>query len=277
VGRSGGDLDGEDGEVIVHLTDMGDGVPLVLLHAFPVDSRMWDQVRGPLAETARVITPDQRGLGRSPLPDEADAPSMDAVAGDVLALLDELGLERAVLGGCSMGGYVAMAALRKAPHRVSGLLLIDTRPDADDDDRRAGRLTSAERVEREGTAWLADTLLPGLLASGTPDVRPDLAAWLRALIIAQPATGVAWAQRAMAARPDSTGVLRSFSGPALVLVGERDALSPPTQAREMAGLLAAGELVEVPGCGHLSPIEAPDEVTAVIARWLARIEYSPAR
>jgi pimeloyl-ACP methyl ester carboxylesterase len=261
----------------VHLTDMGSGVPLVLLHAFPVDSRMWDQVRDPLAERTRVITPDQRGLGRSPLPDEAGAPSMDAVADDVLALLDQLGLERVVLGGSSMGGYAAMAALRKAPHRVSGLLLIDTRPDADDDDRRAGRLASAERVEREGTAWLADTVLPGLLASGTPDVRPDLVAWLRALIIAQPAAGVSWAQRAMAARPDSTGVLRSFGGPALVLVGERDVLSPPKLAREMARLLPAGELVELRGCGHLSPIEAPGEVAAVIVGWLARIESSQAR
>jgi len=254
----------------MHVVDGGQGTPLVLLHAFPVDSRMWDPVRGVLAEAARVITPDQRGMGRSPLPAGGDEPSMDAVAADLLATLDGLGLERAVLGGCSMGGYAAMAVLRRAPHRVSGLILVDTRPDADDADRRAGRLAMAERVERDGTQWLADTVLPGLLAAGTPEVRPELVAWLRGLITSQPAAGVAWAQRAMAARPDSTDVLQSFDGPALLMVGERDALSPPDLSRRMAALLAVGELVELPGCGHLSPLEAPDEVAATITAWLAR-------
>lgn len=254
----------------MHFTDTGHGTPLVLLHAFPVDSRMWDSARGALSEVARVITPDQRGLGRSPLPAGSGPPSMDTVAGDVLALLDDLGLEQAVLAGCSMGGYAAMAVLRQAPHRVSRLVLIDTRPDVDEGDRAASRLAMAERAEREGTAWLADTVLPGLLAAGTPDLRPELAGWLRAMITTQPPAGVAWAQRAMAARPDATDALRAFDRPALVMVGERDEISPPDLAGRMAGLLPAGELVELPGCGHLSPIEAPGEVAAAIAGWLAR-------
>lgn len=253
----------------MHVVDDGRGMPLVLLHAFPVDSRMWDPVRGLLAESTRVITPDQCGMGRSPLPTGRE-PSMDAVAADVLALLDDLGIERAVFIGCSMGGYAAMAALRAAPHRVSGLVLIDTRPDADDEDRGAGRLAMAERVEHEGTAWLADTVLPGLLAGGSPEVRSELVGWLRVLITSQPAAGAAWAQRAMAARPDSTDVLRAYGGPALVMVGERDVLSPPDLAGRMAALLPAGELVELPGCGHLSPLEAPEEVAATITGWLDR-------
>jgi pimeloyl-ACP methyl ester carboxylesterase len=254
----------------VHVTDTGTGTPLVLLHAFPVDSQMWDPVRDGLSEVARLITPDQRGLGHTPLPPDARPPSMDAVAHDVLGLLDSLRIERAVLGGCSMGGYAAMAMLRRAPHRVSGLLLIDTRPDADDADRRAGRLAMAGRAEREGTAWLADTVLPGLLAAGTPDVRPDLVGRLRSLINSQPAAGVAWAQRAMAARPDSTEILRSFRGPALVVVGERDVICPPELARTMARLLPAGELVELAGSGHLSPLEAPDELVEAVAAWLGQ-------
>jgi pimeloyl-ACP methyl ester carboxylesterase len=253
----------------MHVNDTGadSGPALVLLHAFPVDSRMWDGVRGQLAEHVRVITPDLRGFGRTPLPPDGE-PSMDAIADDVLAMLDELELDRVVLGGCSMGGYAAMAVLRKAPERVDRLLLIDTRPDADDFDKRAGRLASATRAEEEGTAWLADTVLPGLLAAGTPDLRSELVGGLRAMITGQPADGVAWALRAMAARPDSTEVLRSFDRPALVIVGERDVLSPPEVAREMAGLLPAGELVEVPGSGHLTPVEAPDEVAAAIVDWL---------
>jgi len=258
----------------MRVTDTGEGTPLVLLHAFPVDSRMWSQVRGPLSAVARVITPDQRGLGRSPLPPDPDPPGMEAVAGDVIALLDELGLARAVIGGCSMGGYAAMALLGMAPERVSGLLLVDTRPDTDDEERRAGRLAMAERVEREGTGWLADTVLPGLLAAGTPVLRSELIGEVRALVAAQPPAGVAWAQRAMAARPDAIDVLRSFDGPALVLVGERDALSPPALARSMADALPAGRLVELPGCGHLSPMEAPDEVVAAITAWLPDLPAS---
>jgi pimeloyl-ACP methyl ester carboxylesterase len=254
----------------MHFTDTGSGTPLVLLHAFPVDSQMWDPIRPALSEVARVITPDQRGFGHTPLPADPGPPSMATMADDTLELLDELDIERAILGGCSMGGYVAMAALRKAPHRVSGLLLIDTRPDADDDDHRARRLEMAERAEREGTGWLADTVLPGLLAAGVPDLRPQLVASMRAQITAQPAAGVAWAQRAMASRPDSTDVLRSFDGPALVLVGARDALSPPALARSMVELLPSGELVELAGRGHLSPLEAPEEVAAAVREWSAR-------
>jgi pimeloyl-ACP methyl ester carboxylesterase len=214
-----------------------------------------------------VIVPDLRGFGRSPLP-PGDEPSVEALADDVVAMLDELALDRVVLGGCSMGGYVAMAVLRKAAERVERLVLVDTRPDADDFDRRAARLATAARAEQEGIGWLPDTLLPGLLASGTPDRRAELVGTVRAMIIAQPAEGVAWALRAMAQRPDSADVLRDFDRPALVVVGERDALSPPEVSRQLAGLLPDAELVEIPGAGHLTPMEAPDEVADAILSWL---------
>lgn len=252
----------------LHVTETGSGPALVLLHAFPVDSRMWGPLAAQLSDSARVITPDQRGFGRSPLPDGAAEPDLRAVAQDVITLMDERGLARAVLGGCSMGGYVAMALLRAAPHRVAGLLLIDTRPDADDDERRNGRLAMARRAEADGTDWLADTMVPGLLAAGTPDRSPELVATLRTMITEQPPAGVAWAQRAMAARPDSTDVLRAYAGPALVVVGERDALSPPAVAADMARSLPAATLVELAGCGHLTPLEAPSELAAAIADWL---------
>lgn len=254
----------------MHFIEAGTGVPVVLLHAFPLDSRMWDGVRGRLATHARVIVPDQRGFGRSSLP-PGDKASLDILADDVLALLDRLRLDRVVLGGSSMGGYVAMAVLRRAPERVERLVLASTRPDADDFDRRAGRLASAARVEEEGIGWLPDTLLPGLLAAGTPERRSELVELVRAMILAQPAEGVAWALRAMAERPDSHDVLREFDRPALVLVGERDALSPPEVARQLAGLLPAAELVEIPGVGHLAPMEAPGEVAAAIGKWLGPV------
>lgn len=247
---------------------------LVLLHAFPVDSRMWDQVRTALDGVAEVLTPDQRGFGLAALPD--DEPNLDAVADDVLRLLDERGVEQAVIGGCSMGGYVAMAVLRRAPHRVSGLVLVDTRHDADDPDRVATRLAMADRAESTAapdadTAWVADTVLPGLLAAGTPDTSPELAAELRAMITDQSPAAIAWAQRAMAARPDATDALRAHLGPALVIVGERDVICPPELARQLTALLSDGELVVLPDRGHLTPVEAPDEVAAAITTWLASL------
>jgi pimeloyl-ACP methyl ester carboxylesterase len=260
----------------MHFVDTGTGTPLVLLHAYPVDSRMWDPVRGSLPEGVRLITPDQRGMGRSPMPSDDTDPSMDVAADDVLAMMDELGLDRAVIGGVSMGGYTAMALLRRARERVAGLVLMNTRPDADDPDRRQTRLAAAERAEREGVSWLPDTMLPMLLAAGTPTVRPELVGWLRAMILDQSPAGVAWAQRAMAARPDSTDVLRGYTGPALVVAGERDVVSTPELAAQMAELMPAGELVELAGCGHLSPVEAPAELAAAIGQWLARTGLTPA-
>ncbi|OLT43651.1 alpha/beta hydrolase [Saccharomonospora sp. CUA-673] len=256
-------------------------LPLVLLHAYPLDARMWNAVREPLAAHTRLITPDQRGLGRSPLPaPDADpgagpsaapnvdaGPSLDHAARDVVALLDRLELDRVVLGGCSMGGYLTMAVLRAAPERVGGLVLIDTKADADGDDARANRLQAAERAESEGTGWLAEAMLPNLLSEHTHRDQPEVAALVRELVDSQPPAGVAWAQRAMAARPDSFDTLRAASVPALVLVGEQDTLTTPDAARAMAEALPDARLETIPDAGHLTPLEAPDAVVAAITDW----------
>lgn len=242
---------------------------LVLLHAFPVDARMWDHVRGPLSERVRLVTPDQRGLGRSPLPDTDREPTLDDAARDVIAMLDRLELDQVVLGGCSMGGYVAMAALRAAPERVAGLVLIGTKASADTEEARANRLAMADRVEKEGVdAWLSDALLPALVGKTTHDERPGVVKALRKLIESQPASGVAWCQRAMAGRPDSIGTLRAADVPALVVVGEEDSLIPRAEADQMAEALPQVKLVTIPGAGHLSPLEDPAAVSRAILGWL---------
>jgi pimeloyl-ACP methyl ester carboxylesterase len=269
----------------VHYIESGVGTPLVLLHAFPVDARMWNPARVRLEDQMRVVTPDQRGLGESALDGSSarslpalaedrtvEAPSIDVAAADILALLDRLELPRVVLGGCSMGGYVAMAVLRAAPQRVAGLLLVDTKAVADNDEQRANRLNVADRAERDGTdGWLAESTLPNLLGRTTHEQRPEVVAGVRKLIDAQPPDGVAWAQRAMAGRPDSADTLRSYSGPALVLVGEEDTLTPPENARELANALPNGELVTLPGVGHLSPFESPDAFADTVRPWLTRV------
>ncbi|GAA3574487.1 alpha/beta hydrolase [Amycolatopsis ultiminotia] len=240
-------------------------LPLLLLHAFPLDARMWDPVRVPLAERLRVITPDQRGLGRSPLPETGREPSLDDAARDVLALLDKLAIDRVVLGGCSMGGYLAMAVLRQAPDRVGGLILIDTKATADAPEAAQARLDVANRAEADGvTGWLAEQNLPNLLA-GTAS--PDVVERVRGLIDAQPPSGVGWAARAMRNRPDSLEVLRQNDIPALVIVGEQDAITPLDAANVMVGALPDPTLAVIPDAGHLTPLEAPASVAEAILGW----------
>ncbi|MFC0543943.1 alpha/beta fold hydrolase [Kutzneria chonburiensis] len=221
---------------------------LVLLHAFPLDSRMWDGVREPFAKRLRLVTPD---LGDGP-------PSLDDAADAVLA---GLGDEPFVLGGCSMGGYLAMAILRKAPSQVAGLLLVDTKSAADTPEARANRLAVAAQAEAEGvTGWLADAMLPNLVS---PRARPEVLTTLRSLIDSQSGSVVARAQRAMAARPDSTALLASVTMPTLVVRGADDALMPP-DAIQVPG----ARMVELAGCGHLPPVEDPDAFAAVVLNWL---------
>jgi pimeloyl-ACP methyl ester carboxylesterase len=248
--------------------EAGAGRPFVLLHAFPLSATMWLAQREGLADVCRVITPDQRGFGGSPL--GTDPPSLDAAADDVAELLDRLDLDRVVLGGLSMGGYVAMAFLRRHPQRVSALLLADTKASADPDAARANRERIAVAVETdEASTVLVDDVLPSLLGSTTVGSRPMVSGRVRALVEAAPAAAVAWAQRAMAARPDSFETLRGFAGPALVVVGAEDALAPPADAEAMAEALQHGRLVEVPEAGHLTAVETPEAFNAAVAGFLA--------
>ncbi|WP_086839919.1 alpha/beta fold hydrolase [Amycolatopsis kentuckyensis] len=243
-------------------------LPLVLLHAFPLDSRMWNAVREPLASHLRVITPDQRGLGRSPLPETDREPLLEDAARDVLALLDRLDLERVVLGGCSMGGYLAMAVLRLAPERVGGLVLIDTKATPDTPEAAQTRLDVAARVENEGIdPWLAEVNLPNLLAESTREQRPDLVETVREIIGSQPPAGIAWTALALRTRPNSLDLLRDAKIPALVIVGEEDPITPVAAASEMAGVMDGATLVVLPDAGHLTPLEDPAGVVEAILSW----------
>lgn len=253
----------------MHYTESGTGQPVLLLHAFPLDSRMWDDVREPLTHRVRLITPDQRGFRRTPLPADAADPELGAAAADVLGLLDEVGLDRVVLGGCSMGGYLAMAVLRRAPERVAGLIFSDTKVEADPDAARANRFRQADRAVADGIrGWLADEMLPGLLGETTRSTRPAVAARVRALIEEQSPDAVRWALHAMAARPDSADVVAAADVPALILVGAQDTLTPPALAEHIAAVAKNPTLVELPACGHLPALEDPNAFAAAVTTWL---------
>lgn len=250
------------------------GTALVLLHAFPLTSAMWaEQVTG-LADLVQVVTPDQRGFGSAPL--GADEPSLDRAADDVADLLDREGLDDIVLGGLSMGGYVVMAFLRRHPDRVRALLLADTKATADPPPAREKRLAMAERLDRDGTAdALVEHVLPGLTGPTTASERPDVSNRVRAMVRAAPAPAAAWAQRAMAARPDSLATLGAARVPCLVVRGDEDGLSSAEDVAAMVDALPDGRLVTIPGAGHLSNLEAPEEFTRAVADFLADVVRGP--
>jgi len=249
--------------------EVGSGQPLVLLHAFPLSSAMWLAQREGLSATCRVVTPDLRGFGGSPLGD--DAPSLDASADDVAALLDRLDLDRVVLGGMSMGGYVAMAFLRRYADRVSGLVLADTKASGDSPAVRETRERIARQVQEDGSTVLADEVLPTLLGATTTASRPLVSGRVRGLVQAAPPAAVAWAERAMAARPASYDVLAQVDVPALVLVGAEDALSPVSDAQAMVDALPQGRLAVLPDAGHLSAVETPETFNDALAAFLVAL------
>jgi pimeloyl-ACP methyl ester carboxylesterase len=241
----------------------------VLLHAFPLEGEMFEPQWTALEDRARLIVPDLRGFGGSDL---APGPSeMGAMADDVLALLDHLQIDAAVVGGVSMGGYVSLALLRNDPARVKALVLADTQTSADDAPGREGREKTAQQVLAGGSTALLPLVDRLLGPSASPELRTRVSSWITA---GSPA-GQAAALRGMALRPDARDILARFGGPVLVLVGADDVLTPPAKSRAMAELVAGTELVELPGAGHLANLEAAAAFNAALGRFLDRVQPPP--
>jgi len=247
--------------------DHGAGRPVLLLHGFPLSSESFRPQLEALGGKLRLIVPDHRGFGESG-PPGTEATEMSRIARDALAVLDALGLRRAVVGGVSMGGYAAMAMLREDAGRVAGLVLIDTQAAADDEAGKARRADTAKAVEARGAQALVDSMLGKLVSDRCPPAARDA---VEKLIRAQSPRGCAAAVRGMALRPASHDVLSRFAGPSLVVVGEQDVITPPARARELAKLLQGSKLVEIPGAGHLSNQEAPAAFNAAAESFLASL------
>jgi Predicted hydrolases or acyltransferases (alpha/beta hydrolase superfamily) len=252
--------------VRLYTRSAGDGVPVVLLHAFPLSSAMWLGQREGLSGVCRVITPDLRGFGGSPLGDEE--PSLAVMADDVAETLDAEGVERAVIGGQSMGGYVTMEFCRRYPERVLGVILADTKASADPPAARENRERIAREVTENGTGILLDETLPGLVGPTTRERRPMVYGRVRGLVQSAPPGAVAWASRAMAGRPDSFDTLRALKVPALVIVGEEDGLSPRPDAEAMAEAVPDATLTTIEEAGHLSAVERPEAFNRAVAAFV---------
>ena len=245
----------------------GDGPALLLLHAFPLGLFMWDAQAEALAARHRVIRFDARGFGGS---DSSQGPlTMERIADDAAALLDQLGVSRAVVGGCSMGGYAALAFVRRHPQRLAGLVLQDTRAGADSEEARAGRAALAAKVLGEGASAAEATFLPKLLGETTKREQPALVAQLRERILATSPRAIADALHGLAARADSRPTLAEVRVPTLVLVGAEDVLTPPAESEAMAAAIPGARLEVVPHAGHLANLERPHAVNAALAAFLA--------
>jgi pimeloyl-ACP methyl ester carboxylesterase len=235
---------------------------------------MWGPQREALAGAGRLVLPDLRGFGQSP---EGEGPAtMEAMADDVLTLADRLGIDRFLLGGLSMGGYVSLALLRRAPERVAGLVLADTRCGADTDEARANRRSTRERLLAEGATVLEEAMIGPLLSERAPRESPELVERVRDWLRSASPTGAAAALEGMALRSDTRAVLESYEGPVLVLVGEEDRLTPPPESEAMAAAAPRSRLVRIPGAGHLANLEADRAFSSALAEhWKACADREP--
>ena len=268
-----------DGMPVVHTVRRGapGRLPLVLLHGFPLDHRMWLDVVDLLAGDPTVLAVDLPGFGSSPSgPDVAAAlgagaePSLDVAADGVAAALRDRGVDRAVVAGLSLGGYVAMALVERHPDLVAGLGLVDTKSTADAPEARERRLQVARTVTAEMRVDAVLGMRTALLGATNRVARPDLSERIERWIRDQGPAAVAWVQEAMAARPDRTAALAGFDGPAVVVVGEEDEIAPLAEAQHMVDALADAPLVVVPGAGHMTSNESPEPVASALQSLLAR-------
>lgn len=250
----------------IDYSDEGAGLPVIFIHAFPLNQTMWDDQVAALRSRFRVITPDLRGFGKS------DAPvgpySMAQMAADVRALMQALSIESAVIAGCSMGGYVAFAFYRNYPEAARALALVDTRAGQDTEEARDRREKSAEKAERDGARAIADDMTPLLLGFSTETTRPEIVQRVRAMIEANSPRAIAAAQRGMAARSDSISLLSEITCPALVVAGSEDKLAGPIEAEAIAGKILDARLRVIESAGHLPNLEQPEEFNKALIEFL---------
>ncbi len=249
--------------------DEGTGLPVVFIHAFPLNQTMWEEQLDELRNSCRAITLDLRGFGASDVPQGPC--SLDQMAADVRGLLASLEVDQAVLVGLSMGGYVSLAFYRNYPDAVRAMVLADTRASADTHEARERRLKAAEKAERDGSRAIADDMVPMLLGRTTLETMPKIVERVRAMIEANSPDGIAAAQRAMAQRRDSTYILGGIDFPVQLIVGSEDTLTPAAEAESLRAGIRGARLQVIERAGHLSNLERPGEFNRILRGFVTSI------
>ncbi len=250
---------------VVGFRDKGQGIPLLLMHAFPLNRSMFEPQNRGVSDSLRLITFDSPGAGDS----EAGPIAMEEIADLAVAVLDSLGIEKAVVGGVSMGGYAAFAMERRYPNRLLGLVLANTKPAGDSEKAKADRRELAAVAREQGAAAIADRMLPKLLGETTHRERSALVERVRAMIESTaPETIASWLD-ALARRADSTDRLAKISVPTLVIAGEEDSLAPVRETAEWARRIPGSRFLALPAAGHLPNLETPRAFNAQLKYFLA--------
>jgi pimeloyl-ACP methyl ester carboxylesterase len=259
------------GTATLHFTDTGRGPPVVLLHAFPLAAAMWRPQVEALSKGHRVIAPDMPGFGGSP--PFAGTPSVEAMADAVADLLDRtLGIPGpVVLGGLSMGGYVALAFARRHAGRLRALILADTKAEPDDETARANRDKLIAFAWANPAAAVIDQMMPRMVSPQTLAGRPEVVAEVRALASAQPPAAIVAALQALRDRPDAGPGLAAITVPTLVVVGRDDVLTPPAQAEKLAAGIKGAQRIVLDGAGHLANLEQPAAFNAAVQAFLGSL------
>ena len=265
--------------------ERGKGRPIVLLHGYPFDRSMWSEQLGALAAAGfRAIAPDLRGLGETEAPISAGdsggeshrlksvpLATMEDMARDVAALLDELKVENAVICGLSMGGYVAFEFIHLFPTRVLGLVLAGTRAPADNEQEKAGREQQVQTMLRAGMVPISIATLPKLLAPRTLAEKPNVVKEVRRMITQTDSKGAAAAQRGMAARRDYSGDLPNISVPTLIIVGREDSIRPVADAEFMHQGIRNSRLEIIEDAAHMTNMEQPEVFNSALLTFLKQL------
>jgi 3-oxoadipate enol-lactonase len=256
-----------DGDLTIAFDDEGEGVPIVLLHAFATDRSMWEPQINQLSKHWRVIAPDLRGFGFSDPTDGAPV-SMDRYAEDIAKLLDHLNVSAAVIGGLSLGGYVALAFAQNYPERTKALILANTKATADEDVVRNARFALAKDVERVGIRAVVEAYDGRLLG---PNANLNSQDFVWNMLANQPSTGAVSAILGMAARPDRQDFLKQVTVPTLIISGTADAVIPSAESESMHRQIVNSTFINVPGAGHLSNVDNPTEFNLAVERFMEAI------
>lgn len=252
----------------MNIAERGKGIPVVLLHAFPLNSRMWDAQVAELPSKYRVLTVEYPGFGQSAV---GSAWTMDELADALREQLAAAGALPCVLGGCSIGGYITLAFARRHPGDLTGIILVDTRADPDAPAAKENRQKMIGLVRENGTTAVAEQMVPKLLAPGAPEKRPDLVQKIHEMADRIPPLAIEQALSAMRDRPDSTPILPKIQVPTLIIVGESDQATPPELSQMMAKAIPGATLTVIRGAGHLSPMEQPAQVNHAMTSFLKTV------
>jgi 3-oxoadipate enol-lactonase len=249
----------------------GDGKPVILLHAFPLNRRMWEpQIEALISENCRVILPDLRGFGESQ--NFSDINTIEDSAQDIAELMDMLDIKRAIIGGLSMGGFVTFYLYKMFPEKFAGIILCDTHPGADTEEKRGYRFDLIEGIEKNGVEVLIDKMLPNLFSENTKTNRTVLVEKVEQVYRNVPSQTAIAALRGMAGRKDNTNLVNEISVPACLIFGDEDDPAILRTAEEMSQIIPAAKYFRIQNAGHYSNLEQPYEFNKALIEFVNTVE-----